>query len=99
MGELTTHASGIANCLGQQERALERREPVVGEGWQIDVVEHRAGRGSELQLFEGCQLCRNTGDLIENSGFAHVDIDRSRFRSSVFIPVNSVVAGRAIQAS
>ena len=54
---------------------------------------------SWARLFEGCQLCRNTGDLIENSGFAHVDIDRSRFRSSVFIPVNSVVAGRAIEAS
>lgn len=50
-------------------------------------------------LFEGCQLCRDTATVIRSSGFAHVDIRRSRLRMSVFVPVNSVISGRAIEAS
>ena len=47
-------------------------------------------------LFEGCQLCRDTGSAIRSAGFAEVDIQRSRFRFSVFVPVNTVISGRAI---
>ena len=48
-------------------------------------------------LFEGCQLCRHTGALIDAAGFADVDVQRSRFRFSVFVPVNTVVSGRAVE--
>ena len=50
-------------------------------------------------LFEGCQLCRNTAASIEAAGFADVDLERRRFRWSMFVPVNSAISGRAIEAS
>lgn len=48
-------------------------------------------------LFEGCQLCRDTGALIAAAGFAAVEVRRSRFRLSVFVPVNTVISGRAVE--
>lgn len=48
-------------------------------------------------LFEGCQLCRNTADLIRTAGFAEVTMHRSRLTWSLFLPVNSVISGRAIE--
>lgn len=48
-------------------------------------------------LFEGCQLCRNTADLIHTAGFAEVTMQRNRLRWSLFVPVNSVISGRAIE--
>jgi SAM-dependent methyltransferase len=48
-------------------------------------------------LFEGCQLCRDTGALIESAGFAVVEMQRSRLRCSVFVPVNTVISGRAVE--
>jgi hypothetical protein len=50
-------------------------------------------------LFEGCQLCRNTGALIQSSGFAEVDMAKRRVRLSLFVPVNFVISGRARKAS
>lgn len=48
-------------------------------------------------LFEGCQLCRDTGALVDAAGFAEVEMHRSRFRFSVFVPVNTVISGRAVE--
>ena len=46
-------------------------------------------------LFEGCDLCRDTATLVERSGFQSVQLRRGRLRQSFFVPVNSVVSGRA----
>jgi SAM-dependent methyltransferase len=46
-------------------------------------------------LFEGCDLCRDTGGLVERSGFASVQLRRGRLRRSIFVPVNAVVSGVA----
>lgn len=48
-------------------------------------------------LFEGCQLCRDTATVIRSAGFAEVDLRRSRLRMSAFVPVNSVISGRATE--
>jgi SAM-dependent methyltransferase len=50
-------------------------------------------------LFEGCQLCRDIGSVIRSAGFVEVDIQRSRFRFSVFVPVNTVISGRAVESA
>jgi SAM-dependent methyltransferase len=44
-------------------------------------------------LYEDCQLCRDTGHLIEHAGFSRADIDRHRFKQSLFFPVNSAISG------
>ncbi|MCG8589221.1 MAG: methyltransferase domain-containing protein [Proteobacteria bacterium] len=46
-------------------------------------------------LYEGCQLCRHTADVIEAAGFRQVSIERRRFRRSLFFPVNSAIWGIA----
>lgn len=46
-------------------------------------------------IFEGCDLCRDTGSLVEASGFASVQLRRGRLRRSLFVPVNTVVSGVA----
>ena len=46
-------------------------------------------------LFEGCDLLRHTDTAIQRAGFEQVDLHHRRFRRSVFIPVNSAVAGVA----
>ena len=48
-------------------------------------------------VFEGCDLCRDTAALVERAGFTRVDVRRTRLRRSVFVPVNTVVAGVAIR--
>lgn len=46
-------------------------------------------------IYEGCELCRDTGHLIEHAGFNRVAIDRHRLRQSVFFPVNTAISGTA----
>ena len=48
-------------------------------------------------IFEGCDLCRDTGALVERSGFSTVDVRRGRLRRSAFFPVNTVVSGVAVR--
>jgi len=46
-------------------------------------------------LFEGCRLCRDTGHLVEHAGFSRTEVNRHRFRQSIFFPVNLAISGRA----
>lgn len=46
-------------------------------------------------VFEGCSLCRDTGRLIEQAGFARTEINRRRLRRSIFFPVNTAIWGTA----
>ena len=81
---------------------------VLRPGGTFRFVEHVASRPDRprglLQralhrpwawLFEGCDLLRHTDTAILEAGFEHVDLHRRRLRHSVFVPVNSVVAGVA----
>ncbi len=46
-------------------------------------------------IFEGCQLCRHTGAVVEGAGFGSVQIRKQRLRLSMFVPVNSSIHGIA----
>jgi len=83
---------------------------VLRPGGTFRFVEHVAARpisprrwiqtalaGPWSWLFEGCQLCRNTEELIRTAGFADVHIRRHRLRLSVFLPVNTVISGWAVE--
>lgn len=48
-------------------------------------------------VFEGCDLCRDTGALVEGAGFSSATVHRGRLRRSVFVPVNTVVSGIAVK--
>lgn len=81
---------------------------ILRPGGRFRFVEHvRASRWSPRRLvqhgirrpwrwvFEGCDLCRDTGSLVEAAGFSSVQLRRGRLRRSVFVPVNAVVSGVA----
>lgn len=90
------------------DRVLAETLRVLRPGGSLRFVEHvaaqpasprrwlqRAMRRPWAWIFEGCRLEEHTGDLVERAGFHAVDVKRHRFRSSVFIPVNSAVSGVA----
>lgn len=58
--------------------ALARLQRVLHRGW--------------AWAFEGCDLRRDTGDLLAGAGFAAVELQRCRARTP-FVPVNEQVAG------
>lgn len=90
------------------ERVLEEVLRVLRPGGTLRFVEHVAAHPASprrwLQravsrpwdwVFEGCQLCRDTGALIEAAGFRHTAVARHRLAQSVFIPVNTSISGVA----
>ena len=62
-------------------------------GTALDTVQ-RLLRRAWRWVFEGCDLCRPTADVLAASGFGAVALDRYRLRS-LFVPVNEQVAGVA----
>ncbi len=87
--------------------ALAEAHRILRPSGRLLVIEHVAApKGSVLArlqgllqpgwqwAFEGCDLCRPTGDLLSTAGFAAVELERYRLRS-LFVPVNEQVAGTA----
>ena len=50
-------------------------------------------------LFEGCDVQRNTADLIASAGFSDLTLERRRFHRSLFYPVNFAMWGIATKGS
>lgn len=93
------------------DAVLEEVKRVLRPGGTFRFVEHVAAHPASprrwLQralvrpwawLFEGCRLDRYTADAIDAAGFADVELHRGRFRHSVFVPVNRVIAGIATKS-
>ncbi len=91
-----------------QRRVLGEVLRILRPGGRFRFVEHVAAprwsprrwlqhalRAPWSWVYEGCDLCRDTGRAIEDAGFAHVEIHRQRLRHSAFVPVNTAIAGIA----
>jgi len=87
---------------------LQEIRRVLRPGGRFRFVEHVAAPSSSprrllqrvirrpwLWLFEGCDVCRDTGRTVESAGFASVDQHEALMRHSVFVPVNSALRGIA----
>lgn len=72
-------------------------EHVAAPSWSPRRWLQRALRRPWSWIFEGCDLCRDTGALVERSGFSTVELRRGRLRRSAFFPVNTVVSGIAVR--
>lgn len=70
-------------------------EHVAAPAWSPRRWLQHALRRPWCWIYEGCDLCRDTGSAIERAGFAHVELRRRRFRQSCFVPVNTAIHGIA----
>lgn len=70
-------------------------EHVTAPAWSPRRWLQHAIRRPWSWVFEGCDLCRDTAALVEESGFGSVELRRGRLRRSLFVPVNTVVSGIA----
>lgn len=89
-------------------RVLSEVRRVLRLGGRFRFVEHVAAppraprrlvqrviRRPWAWFFEGCQLVRQTPDLVAQAGFSDVRLVHRRLRRSLFYPVNSAVWGIA----
>ncbi|MEL7206975.1 MAG: class I SAM-dependent methyltransferase [Actinomycetota bacterium] len=93
-----------------QDAVLAEVKRLLRPGGRFRFVEHVAApRWSPRRLlqatlrrpwrwvYEGCELCRDTATAVEQAGFSSVEIDRGRFRRSLFVPVNTAISGVAVR--
>jgi ubiquinone/menaquinone biosynthesis C-methylase UbiE len=96
--------------VADPERVVAEVRRILRPGGRFRFVEHvaapawsprrwlqRAIRRPWAWLFEGCMLDRDTAARVRAAGFAQVEIERARFRRSLFVPVNSTIWGVAVR--
>lgn len=94
--------------VADPDRVLAEVHRVLAPGGRFRFVEHVAAprwsprrwlqrliRRPWAWLFEGCTLDRDTAARVQAAGFRDVQIQRTRFRWSVFFPVNTTIWGTA----
>ncbi len=110
-GSVDDVVCSLVLCTVDDPRAaLAEIRRVLRPGGRFRFVEHVAAprwsprrwlqhllRGPWRWLYEGCDLCRDTGAAIERAGFSELQIQRRRFRQSLFVPVNTAICGVAIE--
>jgi SAM-dependent methyltransferase len=108
-GSVDTVICSLVLCtVGDPDAVLSEIERVLRPGGTFRFVEHVAAPHRSprrwLQrtlsrpwawIFEGCRLCRDTGNAIAGAGFTSVHVERQRLRLSIFVPVNSAIHGIA----
>lgn len=108
-GSVDTVICSLVLCtVGNPGAVLSEIERVLRPGGTFRFVEHvaaphlsprrwlqRALGRPWAWIFEGCRLCRDTGNAIAGAGFTSVHVERQRLRLSVFVPVNSAIHGIA----
>jgi SAM-dependent methyltransferase len=97
--------SSLVLCsVESPEQVIAEVRRVLRPGGKFVCVEHVAAPGGSgnhrLQriirspwkwLFEGCDLCRDTGSMLRSSGFARVDIE-PLLLDTIFLPVRHHIA-------
>lgn len=94
--------------VGDPDRVLAEVLRVLRPGGSFRFVEHVAAHPASARrwlqwavdrpwawIFEGCQLRRDTAQVIEDAGFHSTDIARHRLAQSIFVPVNTAISGVA----
>lgn len=70
-------------------------EHVRGQGRILRSIQYAAA-GPWRTLFEGCELNRDTLDTVRRAGFRVINADE-RTLATPFVPVNAMVAGKAVK--
>ena len=110
---IETVISTIVLCsVEKQSCALNEIKRVLKPGGKFYFMEHVVSeRGTWLHrfqhllnslwyvLFDGCNITRDTANIIQNAGFAHVEINRfmANTLSCAFYPVYPHISGYAVK--
>jgi SAM-dependent methyltransferase len=101
-------ASHVLCSVDQPRQVLAEARRILRPGGRFACVEHVAApAGSAVRnlqrilqrpwkwAFEGCDLCRDTGEVLRASGFARVDIQRILL-STMVVPIRHQIAAVCI---
>lgn len=102
--------SSLVLCtVDDPHKVVSEVRRILKPGGRFACVEHvEAPAGSALKsvqrairkpwrwVFEGCDLCRNTGDLLKSAGFSEVEVNPIIWRS-VFFPMRHQITAICIK--
>ena len=101
--------SNLVLCtVTDPKAAVEEAKRILTPGGRLIILEHVHGRGRLLRLiqrivkrpwrwlFEGCELDRDTDDLVEAAGYSRTNLTTKPVLT-VFVPINALTFGQAIK--